>query len=101
MPQPERGLPVPKSMTQPVGDATRAEHANDTDAGPIADQNIQQVPDWNPDAPNKDAALVPTGLGAAKLVAEQGDVPFPSAPGVLERVGPAAFYDVTKLHTGA
>ena len=91
MPQPERGLPVPKSMNTPVGEATRAEKANDTDAGPIADRSIPVLtPDWQPDQ-HKDATLVPTGLGAAKLVVKEGGFPFPSAPGVLERVGPGAF----------
>lgn len=94
-----KGAPLPKSLTQPKGDATTGEFANDTDAAPLADQNTPQLtPDWEP-APHKDATLVPTGLGAVKLVAEQGDHPFPSAPGILERVAPCAFYDAATLHS--
>lgn len=104
MPQPSRGLPVPKNMNEPKGVATRGEFGNDTDAAPIADQDIREVPRWDPSAEytSKDARLVPTGLDLTKLVAGQGDCPAPNAPSTLERVGPAGFYDSPTLHaTGA
>ena len=80
-----RGLPVPS------GAGTKAEKANSSDAAPIADQSIKQVPTWDPTAENKDAALVridPANLPGGDYSTDGAD---DSNPAKLQAIAGGAF----------
>jgi hypothetical protein len=88
-------------MNTPKGEASRGEFATDTDAAPIADADIRQVPRWDPsvDYASKDAAIL--RIAPAETSGEYVCPGYErgSDPKQLEDVAPAAFYDTTKLHT--
>ena len=87
----------PRGLPAPSGGGTKAEKANSSDAAPIADQDIQQVPPWDPTDGGKDAALV--RIDAANLPGGEysADGADDSNPAKLERIAGGAFLSSDKL----
>jgi hypothetical protein len=83
------------------GTGDKSEKSNVSDAGPIADPRIKQVPTWDPTAPTKDAALVridPANLPGGDYSTDGAD---DSNPAKLQATGGGAFLSSEQLLTGS